>query len=207
MNPTLERLRDDVRLLTGQFFADQELPDQTIDAAIRDGLARLHNHFPNAETTAAIMHTGYTVDLTALVTDALAILSLVFPWDETNPNLPALPYTMIGRNLAHLHGIEAQVGDQIRITYRPKYCVGELDGASITTLPPEYESALVTASCASLLRMLSLRAAVQAKDKAGIGPGEILGRISVELYDEAVQAIYRLSPVLTNPSWPTLGLL
>lgn len=209
MNSTLERLRDDVRFQLGQFYAAPSVvTDQTLDAALRDGLQKLQHRAETKTETFVVETAGYNFNLAALIPDLLTVMSVTFPWDETYPpTQPAFPYQMIGRATVHFQGVEPQPGEKMRVTYRPKFLLAELDSATTTTLPAEYEPILVKMSCASLMRTISMQLAVGANgEKADAMKAQMLAQQSITLVDEAYNDFSALLHPIMNPVWSRIGL-
>ena len=207
MNPTLERLRDDVRFQLGQFYAAPSVADQTVDAALRDGLSKLQQRAETQTATVTVEEAGYSFDLAALIPDLLTVMSVVFPWDETYPETqPALRYQMIGRTTVHFHGVEAQPDEMIRVNYRPKFLLAELDNAATNTLPEEYEPILVKLASAALMRTISLQLAAGRGEKAEAAKAQLLAEQSVLLREEAWSDLSGLLHPIINPVWRDIGL-
>lgn len=207
MNPTLERLRDDVRLAVGQYYAIQQLADQTIDAALRAGLHILQSAAEPAIAIVTVQQAGYTQDLSLLVRDLSTPLSVTYPWNDDRPTMYGRNYEQLSRSLVvFAPGVVPQVGDKIRIVYRRRLMIAELDGASATNLPDVYEAALIKATCAQVLRSASMQIAAAIDGKADYQRSRQLAEYAIELESEATAEIYSLYTPVQNPSWSRIGL-
>ncbi len=209
MNPTLDRLRDDVRTLLGTFYAFEDLPDITVDIGLINGLVTLMNAAPPVHATVTIQTAGRSQNLKALLPDLLKILSVTYPWDdETTTPQRAFPYDRIGFTQILFETVSPSAGDKLRVVYLRHLTLAELAGETSNNLPPEYEHALVQLSCAYLLRLTSMRLAANA-DAATVktsAPRQMLAEEAIRIETETLRTLHDTYATIDNPSWGSVGL-
>ena len=107
--------------------------DAIVDEALRAGLDVYGALAPVLESSFAVATGGYSQDISS-VTDLQTLLAVAWPWEDG----AGFADYMIGWRWSAegtiILGYEAQAGDVLRLRYRRRQRIDDLDGAAATTI-------------------------------------------------------------------------
>lgn len=160
----LAALRGRTALLLGDSSYARYSTDM-IDESLRSALAELNRNAPQTnDSVLALASAGKEIDLSG-ISGLVEVLDAWYPYesDGWQPNRLSgwRLYWQAGSPVLLLHdgeGGEPQAGESLRLWYAAAHTVEDLDGAAATSLPTEWETALVEAAAGgcALLRGLAL---------------------------------------------------
>jgi len=164
-----------------------------IDAALRLALNELNSQLVY-EVNFTVITTGYEHNLTT-ITAINAVLALGYPWvDGFEFGQAAVEWRYVGHNLIYLKGLQATVGDIIRVRYSKLHVIQNLDAAAATTVPDANRV------------LLGLIAAAYACEMRLRQAGELhLGEVAIQFRQRAQAALSHVPPS-GRLRWGSIGL-
>lgn len=149
----LATARRDVVQALGAELLHQRPNDLLLDEAVRTGLDAVVRRAPLVETTIAAAEASRAINLGSQIADLYEVGGIYPPWMDTEDRaLRSAAFRVISPGEILLEGPSMpQVGTVLRVRYRRRYGIRDLDGAAATTLPPTFERAVVMGACGALM--------------------------------------------------------
>jgi hypothetical protein len=176
-----------------------------LDEALRNSLRVYTDQGPVSETSFVVAHSGCQQDLSSIA-QLYSVVGLAWPWSANSDfERLAVRWRTIDQHTVYLlNGAQPLAGDLLRIRYRQRHTIQDLDGATATTIPPDHERTVLLAAAIWLVHLRLRQLAENPAIPKEAGP--ILTALRDEWQGELDERFYALAGLLPNPVWSTIGL-
>ena len=149
----LATARRDTIAALGAMLLHERPNDLVLDEAMRTALDVVVRRAPLEETAVTAVAASAVIDLGALIADLFEVGGIYGPWmDQGDGRFRSAAFRTLSPGEIMLEGpTHPQVGTVLRVRYRRRYAIRDLDGATATTLPAPFERPVVVGACGALM--------------------------------------------------------